>query len=414
MSELRIRMYNVGFGDCFLISLPDDKTILVDCGFHNNAPGSYTGKELVEQIVTDVVALTGEKRIDVVIATHRHRDHVFAFNAPQWDEIDVGEAWFPWVDNPNSAAAAKLWRKNQAFARHLAAAVPSLPIAPDKREEIDFLLWNAGIDERGRDAFGFSAWGNEDALEKLRRRAKKRRYLPRTRKVPETFEPDALPGVTAHVLGPSRNPSEITEGEPPDEQTFKRLALNAGGDNAWLAAPPFGLAWRAPADAERVITRADEERVESIARQADPLFAAEYVDHMINSTSLVLVLDIGKARLLLPGDAEWGTWKRLVADGPRAKACKELFEGATFFKVGHHGSHNATPEDLVENLLGESVPAMISTKSGKGNFRKGIPLPKLLEALGARAVRSDKPPEKLPKGFKRGPGGHYVDLTLRC
>ncbi len=413
MSELRIRMYNVGFGDCFLLTLPDDKTILVDCGFHNNAPGDYSAKELVAQVIADVVALTGKKWIDVVIATHRHRDHVFAFNDPQWDEVQFGEVWFPWVDNPKSAEATKLWRKHHAFTMHLAAAVPSLPIAPEKREEIEFLLWNAGIDERGAPALGFNAWSNEDALEKLRRRAKKRRYLPRTRKVPETFEPEALPGVTVHVLGPSRNPSEIVEEEPPDPQTFKRLALNAGGENAWLAEPPFPPVWRAPPDDERVITAADEARIESLARQADALFAAEFVDHMINSTSLLLVLDIGKARLLLPGDAEWGTWKRLVPGGAHADACKELLETASFFKVGHHGSHNATPEDLVK-MLGKSVPAMISTKSGKGNFRKGIPLPKLLEALGARAVRSDKPPEKLPKGFKRGPGGHFIDLTMKC
>ena len=36
------------------------------------------------------------------------------------------------------------------------------------------------------------------------------------------------------------------------------------------------------------------------------------LDDMINSTSLVLVLEIGSARLLLPGDAEWGTWKRIL------------------------------------------------------------------------------------------------------
>ena len=47
---LRIRMYNVGFGDCFLLTLPDGKTILVDAGFHSQGKGAFSGNELAAQI----------------------------------------------------------------------------------------------------------------------------------------------------------------------------------------------------------------------------------------------------------------------------------------------------------------------------------------------------------------------------
>ena len=80
-------------------------------------------------------------------------------------------------------------------------------------------------------------------------------------------------------------------------------------------------------------------RIDDLAQSADAVFAAQKVDG-----SLVLVLQIGKARLLLPGDAEWGTWKRILQDDD----ARTLVRGATFFKVGHHGSHNATSKTLVE------------------------------------------------------------------
>jgi len=412
---MRVRMYNVGFGDCFLITLPGPHCILVDCGFHANAPGKFTGDELVEQLRDDVKEHMGAPRIDVVIATHRHRDHVFGFSSDHWDDIEIGESWFPWLDDPDSEQARKMWRKHQRFAMHLAGALPALGVSPEIKDQLDFYLWNAGIDARGVAAMGFRQWSNEHALEKLRSRSRRCRFLPRTTKVPESFKPRAIPGLTAHVLGPPRDPADIDHDEPPDEQTFKRLALAALDESTASAAPPFPSVWRVE-EGMSLITHDEEERVRSIARGVDPLFAAETVDRMINSTSLLLVLEIGRARLLLPGDAEWGTWRRLVGKGKYADKVRGMLEGSTFFKVGHHGSHNATPEDLVKHL-GETVPAMISTQEGDGksksDFRNDIPLKKLVEVLGERAVRSDRPRAKLPKNFKRGEGDKYIDLTLR-
>ena len=134
---------------------------------------------------------------------------------------------------------------------------------------------------------------------------------------------------------------------------------------------------------------------------------------MINSTSLVLILEIGKARLLLPGDAEWGTWKRILED----EEASALLRGTTFFKVGHHGSHNATAKSLVEKVLPRRIPAMISTQEGEGKYRKNIPLRDLLTALEERDihyVRSDRANIQLPPGFNAGEDEKWVDLELRC
>ena len=107
--KVQIRMYNVGFGDCFLITLPSKHTILVDAGFHSQGKGEFGGNELADQVIADVIAIKGEPRIDVVIATHRHQDHVFAFNSEGWDKVEVGEVWLPWVEDRSNPKATKLW-----------------------------------------------------------------------------------------------------------------------------------------------------------------------------------------------------------------------------------------------------------------------------------------------------------------
>jgi len=143
------------------------------------------------------------------------------------------------------------------------------------------------------------------------------------------------------------------------------------------------------------------ERIDALAQSADVVFAAEKVDGMINSTCLVLVLQIGKARLLLPGDAEWGTWKRILDNA----AARALVHGATFFKVGHHGSHNATSKTLVEKVLPRKIPAMVSTQQGPGKYRNNIPLADLMEALKEHDIhyaRSDQGDGQPPKGFNKG------------
>jgi len=157
------------------------------------------------------------------------------------------------------------------------------------------------------------------------------------------------------------------------------------------------------------LTPDDTARLRDLARGIDPVFAAAALDGMINSTSLVLVLQIGKARLLLPGDAEWGTWKVILA----SSKARTLLAGTTFLKVGHHGSHNATPKTLVEQVLPEKLLAMISTQQGPGKYRNDIPLTDLLTAFSDHEIdyaRSDRE-GKLSKAFEADDAG-WIDLHL--
>jgi hypothetical protein len=107
---------------------------------------------------------------------------------------------------------------------------------------------------------------------------------------------------------------------------------------------------------------------------------------------------VGKAYLLFPGDAQWGTWQNALKDPEFG----DLLAKTNFLKVGHHGSHNATPKDFVEQILAkDGFAAMVCTRETK-KFKR-IPLPSLLTALGKhsgnRIARSDE--TTAVKGFTR-------------
>ena len=115
---------------------------------------------------------------------------------------------------------------------------------------------------------------------------------------------------------------------------------------------------------------------------------AAALDKSVNGTSLMLLLQVGDATLLFPGDAQWGTWKKVL----ETPALVELVKTTKFYKVGHHGSENATPVEFVEAVAPRGMIAMVST--GSVTEWPNIPKPALLTALGERSedqvARSDR------------------------
>lgn len=135
-------------------------------------------------------------------------------------------------------------------------------------------------------------------------------------------------------------------------------------------------------------------------------FALE-VDNFINNTSLALAFELparaGEEQkvLLFVADAQVGNW--LSWDDicewklqPDAKASQQtpdladLFKRAAFYKVGHHGSHNATlKEKGIERMRGDGkLMAFVPVSAPVADKIKGwteMPLHEMLNALATHA-----------------------------
>lgn len=111
---------------------------------------------------------------------------------------------------------------------------------------------------------------------------------------------------------------------------------------------PFSPGWRVPVDRLPSRPPFQEKTLDPIRLFNDDLFyAAKAVDGFLNGESIVLVLEVGRVRLLLPADAEVGSWTMIMNNADAL----ELAASATFLKVGHHGSHNATPISFINEHL---------------------------------------------------------------
>jgi hypothetical protein len=133
-----------------------------------------------------------------------------------------------------------------------------------------------------------------------------------------------------------------------------------------------------------------ESRLRSIG-VLDELDLAATLESAVNGTSLMLMLEIAGTLFLFPGDAQWGTWQAVMQDAE----WRELLKKVTFYKIGHHGSHNATPKDFVEEIIPDGIFAMASTRTRA--IWPDIPRGPLLTGLAqhhAVVARSDQPPAR--------------------
>ena len=126
-----------------------------------------------------------------------------------------------------------------------------------------------------------------------------------------------------------------------------------------------------------------------LTNDAGLLTAASILERAVNNTSLFLVLDVAGTRLVFPGDAQHGPWQH-VLDSDHSAA---LLRDAAFYKIGHHGSHNATPKRFVEEVWHDGAQAMLPWGLVK-RWQETIPKHEILEALqahGHTVTRADDP-----------------------
>jgi hypothetical protein len=90
-AEMKVHFINVDQGDSILVQSPNGQNMLIDAG--NDDKGDIVKEYLEEQ---------GVKRIDVLVGTHPHDDHIGGLDLII-DNFDIGSIYMPKVDYSSSA-----------------------------------------------------------------------------------------------------------------------------------------------------------------------------------------------------------------------------------------------------------------------------------------------------------------------
>jgi hypothetical protein len=400
---LTLRAYQVGFGDCFLLTFhyPQkgtkpafDRHVLIDFG--STAKPVHAPKDLFLRVAHDIETECGGK-LHAVVATHRHADHINCF-ARKKDGKGTGDiirnlkpevVVQPWTEDPDAQTdALTASDKNdpgQAFLRSLTNMNSfSLAVLEESRK----LQGTLGVRRLDKLAFlGEDNLTNADAVENLMTMAKKNVYVYHGSR---SGLEEVLPGVKIHVLGPPtlEQTDSIRKQRAKDQDEFWQLQAMAGDRHIINKTPLFPNAAaykKAPPFARWFIPR-------MLEMQADQLLElVRILDDQMNNTSVILLFETSKQKLLFPGDAQIENWSYALKESPRTTEIRALLADVDLYKVGHHGSLNATPKSLwqlFDHKGPESKPdrlkTVVSTRSGKhGDPAKDTEVPRktLVEAL---------------------------------
>lgn len=101
-TRVSVRMYQVGFGDCFLVSFEYDEQperhMLIDFGSTHLAEGTT-----LDDVAESIVERTNG-HLDVLVLSHRRNDHISAFGKKSaFDKITMLRprlVIWPWTEDP--------------------------------------------------------------------------------------------------------------------------------------------------------------------------------------------------------------------------------------------------------------------------------------------------------------------------
>lgn len=401
----RIRMYCQGLGDCFLLTFPrksgprKEFHILIDCGVIVGQPG---GPAKIKQVV-DHLAQDTKGHIDVLAVTHEHWDHISGFfdAQEQFEGIQFDQVWLSWMENPEEPMAVTLQKERDAKKQKLAIALDREQTKSalngnqfETKEAATQLVGLAAFFglEQGTAVKSLSLDGEEQdrgktgaALNFVKQRTKDLWYLEPGS---EPFTMPGLDGIEFFVLGPPRDETAIKKDKPTkkgdevfhDDDKPKRRGLEA---LAALDLPdetdpdsgkglPFLMKYGVSLDhalidpfyrqmyddGTDVPHAAEWRRIDDLWMFAASEFALQ-LDADTNNTSLVLAIKLPSDKVLLfPGDAQVGNWEswhsREYQWGKEKVSAEHLLGKTIVYKVGHHGSHNATLRDKGLMMMGDT------------------------------------------------------------
>jgi hypothetical protein len=343
MATLRVRIYNVRFGDAILITIPERvrrktvvRNILIDVG---NAASTAGGIDtLFIPVVQDVVKELNGMPLDLYLMTHEHMDHVqgLTYAETNWkdsktlkESLAPQYAWLTSSSDPDYAKNFPKAKEQKKLAMGLVGAIEKfVGMAPQAAAP-----WVMGL-------LAINSRKTDECVDYLRSLNPKPSYVDRETKL------DGL-----HPFTETKLELWAPEADTSDYYGhFQPMALDdagplvAAGNSTELPQPPAGV------DASMFYDLVQMRQ----SGYADNLLA---IDKAANNTSVVLCLEWRGWRLLFTGDAELRSWQYMDK--------YNKLKPVDFLKVGHHGSHNATPPpELLDKILpkdGKQRYAAVST-----------------------------------------------------
>jgi hypothetical protein len=384
-TSLILRTYQVGFGDCFLLTFVypdgDDRHVLIDFG--SNAQPKSAPKDLLMQIAKDIAAECKGK-LHAIVLTHRHKDHIQGFttkNGKGTGDIIAGLkpdlVIQPWTEDPKAktgalTATTTQLQPNAEFAlsleymHEISAGIAAEALRLAQGEPLPsasaFYVNLAMLGEEGIK--------NKSAVDNLinmsQRAGASGEYVNHGY---QSKLEAMLPGVSVTVLGPPtlKQSNAIRKERSADANEFWMLQSNVGRFLAasdpserkaeggapntplfprakrWLEkAPPQYARWLIP-------------RLRAI-RAGALLEIVRILDDAMNNTSVILLFEVNGNAFLFPGDAQIENWQFTLDKLAQDANLKKRLANVSIYKVGHHGSRNATPKTLWANFARKGPP----------------------------------------------------------
>jgi hypothetical protein len=400
-----VRMYRMGTGDCFIIKFFAGKvntfTMMIDCGTWQGT------KKEIATYVNDLKVYTGNK-IDLLVVTHEHKDHVYGFDACKelfTNNFEIKKIWMAWTENDNPASAGdslddkvKDWKREHGQrkkALNIAAEQFTTLFATEEKKQ------EAQNSPRGMAAFQLNYANSLNQFAELQFSARGADYvgsLEGMRIAKEELKPvegityyhpgqiieniENAEGIRFYVLGPPTSIDSIKTESGPVGETFSHSHNNSKTDNDAFATALLNLgASQLPAS----VLPFDESYIMENQQElySNPDEAWRTIEHdwlnsagalalrmnsATNNLSLALAIefiDTGRV-MLFPGDAEYGSWAswhdiNWPTKGKDGKThlTEDLLNRTVFYKVAHHLSHNGTAKKRgVEMMKDKALIAM--------------------------------------------------------
>ena len=406
-TQLTVIAYQVGFGDCFLLTFHYPKMkrhILIDFG-STGMPKTANANQM--QLIAKDIEKRCDGKLHAVVATHRHKDHISGFAKTGKKKDSSGDIIAslkpdvviqPWTEHPRAdPKTGELLPLKSEHKSFLGALQSMHEVAAAVRDEAARRRPFFGVGAADQLSFlGEDNLKNTSAVRNLMTMGKRTVYVHYGSKSGlETI----LPGVKTLVLGPPnlKQSQEIRKQRSNDPDEFWNIhaqarfwfsqarAAMAVNTTAGAAEPLFPDA-KVYSDSPPPFARWFMERMRRV-RGNQLLGIMRALDGVMNNTSVILLFEAGGKKFLFPGDAQIENWSFALSK----PEIRELLKDVNLYKVGHHGSRNATPMTLWNLFNNRSdkkqdpnrLKAVLSTMAGKHGRSEATAVPRktLVEAL---------------------------------